>query len=719
MNPYESLGPDAEPTAPPRQFLTQVGTIPPTGAQAPEPAAAASPQESGDPNGVAMTANQIGGDVNIARRDLYITKYVQALAYLRPRPLSREHILRRDLFEPPGGFTDASRLLKPEHGQGDAQHVLVLVTERGTGGRTEALRLLDDCLPLDARLFELLPDWEKPDAALIPEEPNTGYLLNLATEGGFLSDRFREQLAQYAVRARTDGTWLVVLASRDAWGSVADAASGTAVPAVPAIRPSAAGVVERRLLAKSDTADRVKWLSMSDSVFVNLLTPDTAPGEAERLAGIIARATAHDDANARAEYKNWEGVLEQWFSGDEDGAPRPRALRIAGAFLDCCPARVVLDAADRLLAMSQVNWPTLPGGPLAGPDAKSRCADADIAFRANGTASISQDRPGIDRAVLRHVWHTRPQLVPVLKDWLGQISAAKEIAEPYRERLASALTTLAESEGPGTILDLVEQWLAQEGRKSLAVNVLDDLAVHPVIGAAVRDKLRNWAKGTSKGERQRAVVAVCGRQLGRDFPHIALTRLRYVLDQPADEATARAALDTLAGMLGEPTLAAQVLKALVDWMPEQDGDARPPSTSATTFIGLLDLGTAGTADDDGVGSVAALVLDLLSHEGAEGEAVRKLLMDGWRAAWRNSGTRSVAALALDSWCRAAEASKIPGGLLQEVISVVFEEEADSLGDDLNHLLGGDSELRRGLRHQYAQAIRDAMAARARISASAE
>ncbi|MFD8482310.1 hypothetical protein [Kitasatospora sp. NPDC059673] len=712
MNPYGAPGPDAEAAAQAHPSAFPSKTSPPAAQQSAVPAEL-QPEVEERP-AVMVTESEIGGDVNIALRDLYVTKYVQGLAHLRPRPLSRGDILRRDLFEPPGGFRQASLLLKPEPGQGSAHHVLVLVTERGTGGRTTALRLLDDSLPDDARLFELLPDWEKADVALIPEEPNTGYLLNLAVSGEFLSAKFREQLTQYASRAKIAGTWLVVLVSRAAWGMAAEADGRTAVAIAPASRPSAAGVVERRLLATPATADRVKWLSMSESVFFNLLTPETAPGEAERLAGIIARATGADDDNARAEYQNWEGLVEQWFSGDEDGAARSRALRIAGAFLDRCSARVVLDAADQLLAMPQVNWPTPVGGPLAGPDARSRCADADLAFRPDGTASISQDRPGIDHALLRHVWHTRPQLVPVLKEWLGQISATKGIAEPHRERLAESLTTLAESEGPTTILDLVEQWLAQDGRKSLAVNVLDDLAVHPVVGAAVRDKLRNWAKGKTQAERQHAVVEVCGRKLGSDFPHIALTRLRYVLDQPADEATARAALNALASMLREPALAAQVLNALVDWMPEPESEAVAWGASAMTFVALLDLG--GTVGDDNAEAGAALLLDLLSREGAEGEAIRKLLTDGWRAAWRNRGSRPSAALALDSWCRAAEAGKIPAATLRDVISVVFEEEADSLGDDLNHILGGDSELRRGLRHQYAQAIRDAMAARARAEA---
>ncbi|MFD4906666.1 hypothetical protein [Kitasatospora purpeofusca] len=671
-------------------------------------------EEESETPAITVSDNEIGGDANVAGRDLYVTKYMQALAYLQPRPISRTGLLLAELFEAPGGYADTVLQLKADVASGErVRSVLALVTEPGVGARTTAMRLLDDCLPQQARLFELFADWEKPDAALIPRERHTGYLLNLAGESELLSDQFREQLAEYARQAFRAGTVLVVLVSRQAWGPVAEGDDRGPVLVREAKRPSAAGVVERRLSADPETAERAKWLHLEESVFHNLLTPDTSPSEGERLAGIMARATGHDDANARGEYENWEEVIHQWFGGEQEEAPRPRALRIAASFLDECPARVILDASDSLLGQPEIGWPAPLGGPLAGPGAERRCKAADIAFREDGTASISQDRPGIDRALLRHVWYTRPQLVPVLTKWLEQISAAGAVAEPYRERLAASLTALAESEGPKTILELLDKWIAQDGRKSLALDVLDDLAVHPLVGAAVRQRLRGWAEGKRRVDRQLAVVGICSRRLGREFPHIALTRLRYVLDKPGDESATQAALDALVDLLHDTGLAAQVLKSLVDWISFPGHDAAPGVGSASAFIDVLAVGQPGAGHAPGaVGAGAPLVLSLLQLDGPEGGAVRVLLKDGVRAAWRHPDIRAKAAVAVDSWCRAAEAEELPTSAVRDLISVVFEEEVGCLGSDLNRILGGNSELRNELRFEYAQAILSAKSTQA-------
>ncbi|MGW6604262.1 hypothetical protein [Streptomyces sp. NPDC055036] len=653
--------------------------------------------------------NDVGRDLNVGET-VNVTNYVTRLAHLQPHPIAREGVLSRAVFEPPAGFGPALRSLTPDPEHGLYAGVLVLVAEPGSGARTEALRLLDGCLPEGRRIFELFPDWDEPDVSRIPDEAHTGYLLNLSGESSSLTGEFRDQLSEYALKAPRRGTRLIVLASLQSWGPALPSQSRAPLVAASAERPSAAGVTERRLTADPDTAERVAWLHDKSGLFSDLLSPATRPRAAVHLADIIARAKGLNDADARDEYLGWQGKLEAWFGGSEPDAPVLRARRIAGSFLDSCPARAVLDAENLLLASRGVDWPTLPGGVLAGPGAKQRCSDADISFRDDGTASISEGHPGIDHALLRHVWHDHPQLVPVLTTWLGRISAANGPAAPHLDKLAQSLTMLAESQGPSTILGLVQQWLSGGKRRNLAVQALDDLAVHPRIGTSVRNSLRNWAKAHTLPDRQQAVAEICGQRFGGDFTHVALNRLRDVLETTRDKGPNLQALQTLGDLLANPDLMAQALKALVAWADEASPDGSVASGSA--FVSLLTLPLTPTDEGKAPGKAPGPVRvhALLTRGGEEGEAIRALLREGWRASWKHPVVRPEAAATLDGWCVAVEAGTLPRTEFKSVISVIFEEEANALGDDLNQIIGGHSVLRRELRRQYAEAIRQAASA---------
>lgn len=655
------------------------------------------PTAPGPTTGVEVHDAQAGRDLLIAQRDNNITNYFAGLAHLRPRPVDRSRLLPNDLIVTPSSADTGLAPMPFPVGDPLGRSVYALIGPEASGRRTIALNLLDERLEKDLRIFELLPDWDEPDVARIPCEPHTGYLLNLTDVAEPLGSTFHEQLADYAMRAYDSKTRLVIIASEHVWGTAPEAGPGAPVMMWPITRPPALEITRKLILAQPEERHRAAWLQVGTGVFADLLCGDEPPADAVRLAHIILQAAGPDDLAGRDGFLGWQGQLQQWFGSTDPKAPEKRALQIAAAFLDGCRARTVLDAADALLAMNELNWPVRVGGPLAGADDTQRCAAADVAFTDDGMASISKARPGIDLALLRHVWNKRPQLVPVLTRWLSEISRPSGVADGELVRLAEVLTAIAEWEGPEAVLALIRQWLSSgKQRADLAVDLLGRLAVDPVVGARVRKELTGWAKAPKYPERQQAVVAVCQGRLGNEYSSIALTRLKYVLDEATDSEVRTSAIDALRAMLLSDGLAARVLKTIVEWAESQN--ARPGSRSA--FLTMF----AGT----GLASADAL----LTAEGPEGDAVRRLLRNGWRTLWRNPDLRASAADTLGGWCAAADAGGLPADAVEEITAVVFEEAAcDALGDDLDKVIGGNSELRKRLRARYVDVVRETAARR--------
>ncbi|MFD0032110.1 hypothetical protein ACFVJK_28295 [Streptomyces sp. NPDC127172] len=645
-----------------------------------------------------------GRDILVSESGIHVTNYEMTLRHLRPHPVDRTSVLSETLFVEPQVRHDGD----PSSDVPDVSTVepmpnivRVLLGPEKSGRRTAALRMLDAMLPEGRRIFELFPDWEEPDVARIPCEPNTGYVLNLAGIQEQLGDTFQEQLHSYAQRAALRGTRLIIIGDDLVWHRTHDGRSDAPVAVLTIKRPDARKIAQRRISADPLRTARVAWLHDSQGVFAGLLKGNEPPGDGVRLAEIVLQADSSRAPEARDRFLDWPEQLKSWFAGSDEGVAERRALQIAAAFLDGSPAVVVLGAADELLADSEVNWPARVGGPLSGGDDTQRCAGADVEFEDDGTVSITRPRPGIDRALLRRVWRYRPQLVPVLTRWLGEISKPGGVAEGCLPRLAESVTYIAEAEGPATVLGLVSDWLltGKARHVDLAVDVLGRLACDPQLGAAVRKELGAWAKQSSRPERQRAVVAVCRGELSTAYTSIALTRLRYVLDRARDPQTTGETVDVLRVLLQHPLLSARVLQALTEWAASADNDA--PSREAFLRV-FTPRGTGETWD---------LPSSLLTAAGRNGRTIRQILQNGLRTLWRRNDARTTAAVILGDWCDAADAGLLPADAVEEIVTVVFAEQADALGDDLDRVIGGATEFRRRLRSRFVDVVRETAARR--------
>ncbi|MGY1435258.1 hypothetical protein [Streptomyces reniochalinae] len=516
-----------------------------------------------------------------------------------------------------------------------------------------------------------------------------------------LSSKFIQQLPGYAQRAKEISSCLMIVATEYVAGPLlTPGQSEAAVPTIKVDRPQPVDVVRRRIETAPDPVQRsrVAWLQSGQSDFAELLNGDESPGEAVRLAEIMLAADGPNDREAVDQYRGWKHKLTEWFGGDDESAPAVRARQIAAACLDGADGRIVLDAADLLLPYEEFNWPRSIGGPLAGADEAQRCEAADLHF-ANGKISINHKRPGAGPALLRHVWRTRPQVVPLLRRWLGEISGPKGIAAGYLDKIAEALGSVAESEGVGVVLELIEQWLEADSAQhtNLACDVLAQLSLDPANGARVRQELGGWAKAITKPDRQRAVITVCRGKMGKEYPSIALKRMQYVLERESGESIRQEAVTTVAVLLTDPDQGARTLKTLSDWAT---GDV-PDGRHRTLFLNAFD--QSGSALEERNTDPA---LGLLARDGELGQAVQSLLQKGWGAVWASPGLRPRASRVLARWAAAAEAGLLPADAVEAVISAIFAEQADALSDDLDRVIGGEGAFRRQLRGAFVQTVRD-------------
>lgn len=642
----------------------------------------------------------VGGDVTVVAGDSNVTTHNHThhhlgAALLRPRPVDRSTLLpRRRIVRSGEPFrTGGTGTASADTG---AWGVQAFLGPDGSGRRTIALDALNAALPDPLPIFMLVPDWDTPDVKHLPRAPRVGYLLDLRGEADPLDDDFHRALASYATWAADNGTRLAVLADEHVWAhpATADSAgfSSAVLRTTCVVRPDSREVARRRLDATDGEAARAGWLDHPDSVFAGLLNGDEPPGEGVRLAGIIRRAENPQDGEARDEFLGWRAQLKQWFGGAETDAPPVRALQIAAAFLDGCPATTVLAAADHLLSSPALNWEAPRGGPLAGPDDAHRCAEAGVALE-HGVASLARIRPGIDTALIRHVWLDRPRLIPVVTTWLSEITAPGGPAADELGKLNDALMATADLDDSRRLLGLVERWLSGSARQAkLASALLDRLAVHPHLGSQVRAVLADWAKSHSTPQRQHAVVAVCRGALGKERERLALTRLRYVLGSATDAAVRAAAVTALHEMAVDPERLTATVESVVRWATAE----KSPDHAA--FLALFE-------DPRGDSGPTPLLLGLPGEEGA---FVRRQLVQGWSAVWACERHRAHAATVLEAWCDAAESGAMPTDPVRDIVGgVVTEYAAQALGDDLNRLIGGTGAVRSELRLRCLDAARRA------------
>ncbi|MFC8871162.1 hypothetical protein ACFUAC_26490 [Streptomyces sp. NPDC057148] len=605
-----------------------------------------------------VKGNVVHGPQNVAGRDNNITNYLTGLRHLRPHQVDPDKLMPANRFVSPGSNYDrAAQAVRLSFGSTANVRIVVLLAPEEHGRKSAGLRLLAATNVSAGRVFELLPDWDEPDVACLPKERDAGYLLNLRGVTQPLPDAFYSDLVTYASGLRNAGSYMVITATKTIWSQVRAGGPHPEILVVEIERPKPDDIVKKYLESDENTRGRSAWIDNKEGVFYDLLPEECAPGEAARLASILAKAKHIEDEDALDEYKGWESHLSDWFSGGREGV-ETRAVRIAGAYLNKAPAAVVLNSADLLLAAPKINLPIPEGGLLAMPDAPSRLEPAGVSFDADtGVASLAHESQG--PAILRYLWTRHTQLSQeVLTQWLQDISQGP--AKDYLDALASALTQLAETVGIAPIFDLAEGWLRNGGKQHLELvgDLISDLAVHATLGSQARAELARWAAGKSEPARQRAVARACSGSFGKEYPSQALTRARYVLSSPGSEEARTDATKAVRVLASDGDLAPLVTDTVVKWITNS---GKPTGTQLNVFYDVFSVPSSPDQLEKSPLAVA------LTQPGEPGDAIRRRLLEGWQHIIEQSADVVHAQHTLLNWRQGAEMGLLPQGPVVDII----------------------------------------------------
>ncbi|MGW6890347.1 hypothetical protein [Streptomyces chartreusis] len=557
-------------------------------------------------------------------------RYVRGWQFLRgARVAAAELDLAEHAFvDPvgPGGSGQAAQAISRLTGPFRRSHVVVLCGEAGSGRRTAALHVLRGAGVPSERILWLSLDWDHPNTEQIPATKGHGFVLDL-TSGQELKEDFYTGLADYQKEAEAAEVFLVILAGTGGWNPGAVAT----VPVIQLVRPSATQIAEAHLRHRTD--GRVGWLT--NPPLNALLTKGASAADAARLARLIEGADEGGQEAVKEEFTGWRDHLAGWFErhGASEDVPE-RALLIAAALLENVPAGVVLEAADRLFA--EVGGVLPAGGPLAGRDLKHRVGSIEASMVDGEHISLDADRHGLSEAVLTHVWLQRPQLRGVLLKWASQISAPNATAVRHLQRIADCLVRLSLLPGGSTVRTVATTWIdtGRSAHRQLAIDVLERMALHPDTGAGVRKLLYSWAQQkTASEDVLTAVAEICAGQLGRDYPRVALIRLR-VLASRTDGLAREAVANAVRALAGAPQQRILVLSEIVQWA--ESDDSTTARAGADTFLALTDI----TSDT---------LLELPAGQEPADDAADDLFVRGWRAALREPSTSEAAHAQLAAW----------------------------------------------------------------------
>lgn len=562
--------------------------------------------------------------------------------------------------------------------------VLVLMANEGFGRRLMAMEAIEKRLGRGASCWSLLPDWDQPSVERIPCERDTGYILDLSGETQPLSSKFLEDLSAYATKAIAVNATLVILAIPAIWPIRVERPG---IHTFHLSHPAALAVAQAHL-RDSGHEDLESKLNTE---FADLLKDRSLPADAVRLAAILARSRdlANNDAVKEAidEFRNWEQTLKGWFKDHVE--IRQRARLISVAVLDGCPDTAVLDAADALL--SKLGVPDEgPGGPLAGPDIEDDIDELGAIHAANGIVSLTAKRHDYDLAALNWTWRQRPQLPSILMEWLGEITAPKKCAAEYLERVGEVLARLADTQDVTDIFTIIEGWInsGQQDHMDLAARTLENMTRSPRNWPDVRNKLYNWA-GRKSPQFPQLVASICGGELGQELPHIALTRLKIILNYNSEDAEAvhSAAARALSSLADNTKTRSPILDEVVKWLNGDDDRL----VGVRGFLGLIDLKAAvAGANSEGSRALSPQERLLLTSKADTGN-VSHLLSQGWILILKHGDENSEIRRVLRTWLTAmrdqSEISHVVSAVLVPVLKerTMAKEYLYTIMDEIHHL----------------------------------
>lgn len=544
----------------------------------------------------------------------------------------------------------------------------------GYGKRTAGIRALWEIArsELNERgselsLTEIQPDWDKPetpDISLMPDEPGTGYLLDVSAEisGWTRPGYVAGALVTHAETLQDVGSCLVIIADEHGWPAEL---SGTLARPVVRVksRPSPHLVATAHLEYVHHKPERVRWLDASSTAGTDLADGAThllkedmsTPADASRLATLLAQAedSASGLAEAKSKFQQWRTDVVDLFGKTED-RPADRALLIAALFLSGDKALSIQQAAQRLLGKpAEVDVEVI----LSGPDLASRLSD--VFAKVTERHATLDHRPGYAQAVLNHLWQQRPDIHPHLLRWLDEITAP---GEPGARRLAAIsdlLVELAIAENDIKVIEKIRKWIDNGNTTvehlQLIADVFAKAAEADGLGAKVRARLLDWAQDDAEPV-AKVIALVCRTDFADHFPRQALVRLRHILDRTEPDSAVQTAKDALRALAAHDGQLPRVWGMVIRWATAQGHLA-----GHRAFLSLLD------PQHD------PYVLQVLLESADQNPDIKQDLMRGWRAALADSRVTTECRDLMIAWAHARAEALVPYTLTTDILRQVVTE----------------------------------------------
>ncbi|MET9296866.1 hypothetical protein [Streptomyces sp. NPDC003077] len=539
---------------------------------------------------------------------------------------------------------------------GEGPALAVIAGPSGYGKRTAGVKALWDAAQAQQgaegrlpALLEIVPDWddpEVPDTSVLPEEPGTGYLLDVAAEIGTWKDpaKVARALVAYTETLRRKGSFMVVVSNDRDWP---EGASGTLAQAVAraTVRPDAHRVAIAHLEHVHHKSDRVHWLSADSSSAqsgggaAHLLTRSSSPGEAVRLAAKLA-AEEHSQQglrNAIAAFQEWRDEIKKVFDATRNNAD-DRALLIASVFLSGEDALTVQSAARTLLGeVSEQNVRTI----LTGPDLTGRFESVEA--RVEERRVTLGHKPGYARAVLLHLWQQRPDIHNPLLEWLSGLTARQQVGARRLGAISDLLVELAMAQNDIRVIDKIRNWIDHDDTSEhleLIARVLATAAEADALGHTVRARLLKWAQASAESV-AKTVALVCQTTFADHYPHQALVRLRHILDRTERDTAVTTAEEALCAMAGQDRQLPLVWGVVSKWAVQPRHLA-----GHRAFLSLLDPRTD------------PFVLRVMLAAAEKQTEVKEALVRGWSAVLSDERVDSEAGDLLIAWAHARVADDL-------------------------------------------------------------
>jgi hypothetical protein len=512
------------------------------------------------------------------------TKYVFEQTLDADAPIDSEYlaVIRKVYAEPHfegvdrsrSSFAQALASLRP------SGSVLVINRPPNSSRTTTAYAFLDQLveegLITDVRPLSFGGSQHFP-ARRLPHDHRCGFLLELPPdEDGFqVADAFGSGLGKLGERLARRDNRLIVLTRPEQWQRISHGAPPGVAPDLGKIRPH--DIATRWLLAQEPSFPVSTWLRNTGiRRLIDGMTPTGILNvtslmldehrKAERLAADVALGLTREStqqtsaerplsldaqiANVVAVLSNWEDALYEWH--EPEGHLRTsfeRNFLLTAAVLRGDPVGHVYAKAAELTDTLDKKKDSVPihGQQAPGVIAMTKAIKAQR--EEDGTLRF--DRPHWDDAAIEYFWNDRPLARTSFLKWLAQVpiddtgtnkEALETITKDARRALAGrigefALRWAVRHRRQEPLEEIAKAWYAHGTDRELwplAVELLDNAAIHAASAPYVHTLLLSWAK-RKEPSLQQAVVEVCTGQFGRRHTGKALRRLKRVANIGLEE----------------------------------------------------------------------------------------------------------------------------------------------------------------------------------------